>query len=198
MTEAHPVVVSGVGTSASNLRGWPEHTPRGSGLAGTRVRVWWDSDHKFYCGAVREYDLPSDTYHVEYDDGEWHWEALSQMTWSVEDAAAQGRKRAVIPRSRQLTYSDEMDDDDNDDAGNVAIVTAAAKRQKKSEAAQKSHRLAAQDSKALQKVKCCFLQQNGNYEAAALRSRNEPASEELKAARKLIRALKKELFGDRD
>ena len=56
----------------------------------------------------------------------------------------------------------------------------------------------AQTVKALQKVKCCFLQQNGNYEAAALRSRNEPVSEELKAARKLIRALKKELFPDRN
>ena len=40
---------------------------------------------------VREYDsghVKYGVYHVQYDDGEWHWEALGRTAWAVEEEAA--------------------------------------------------------------------------------------------------------------
>ena len=49
---------------------------RGAALVGRRVRVYWEGDDKWYCGAVRAFDTVTQEHTIVYDDGEQVHEPL--------------------------------------------------------------------------------------------------------------------------
>ena len=60
-------------------------TAGGQLLLGTRVRVWWEDDERWFDGTVREYSSASDAYLVRYDDGDQRYEPLGNpdIVWEL-------------------------------------------------------------------------------------------------------------------
>lgn len=64
---------------------------------GTRVRVWWPLDQKFYSGKIVEFDEFHKTHKVEYDDGDYETLCMDKETWELEGPMPLRKRRPLEP-----------------------------------------------------------------------------------------------------
>ena len=58
--------------------GGAEGKAAGAALVGTRVKVWWAVDCKWFTGRVKVYDAALRSYYIHYADGDRKWHKLDQ------------------------------------------------------------------------------------------------------------------------
>jgi hypothetical protein len=54
-------------------------------LVGSRIKVWWPDDRKFYKGVVESFDVASKKHKVVYDDGDVERLHLKNEKWEFID-----------------------------------------------------------------------------------------------------------------
>ncbi|CAM0903948.1 unnamed protein product [Alopecurus aequalis] len=89
-------------------------------LVGSRIKVWWPDDKKFYSGAVESFDKSSKKHEVVYDDGDVEhlqlkkerWELIAEEqdmdpdTTSDMPRGRRGKGKAETPKSKQDSIED--------------------------------------------------------------------------------------------
>ena len=72
--------------------GGAEGKAAGAALVGTRVKVWWAVDCKWFTGRVKVYDAALRSYYIHYADGDRKWHKLDQPgeVWRLAPASAHG------------------------------------------------------------------------------------------------------------
>ena len=66
----------------------------GAELVGTRIEVWWESENRWFAGAVQSYDGGSRKHHVFYDDGDEEDLDMKSTTCRKEKArSGYGKKK---------------------------------------------------------------------------------------------------------
>ena len=67
-------------------------------LVGSRVRVWWGGDKKWYRGRVTKYDAALLVHFVSYDDGDKKWHDLNNATEDWELLPSTAAKALIRPQ----------------------------------------------------------------------------------------------------
>ncbi|KAF0891845.1 hypothetical protein E2562_011020 [Oryza meyeriana var. granulata] len=72
-------------------------------LVGSRIKVWWPVDKKFYKGVVKSFDVSSKKHKVVYDDGDVERLHLKNEKWEFIDEGQDNNPDALsdMPRSRR-------------------------------------------------------------------------------------------------
>ncbi|XP_048558145.1 sister chromatid cohesion protein PDS5 homolog C-like [Triticum urartu] len=69
-------------------------------LVGSRIKVWWPDDKKFYKGAVKSFDASAKKHKVVYDDGDIEHLLLKNERWEFIDEEQDENPNAASDRSR--------------------------------------------------------------------------------------------------
>ena len=127
--------------SQEEKRAWPANAPRGAGLIGHKIRVWWPHDRAWFVGKVNAFD-GNRLHEIGYEDGEDWDEDLDQRRWEVVAAppATARRPAPVQPRApppkrehhkrdvvaeRAVREAEEAEDDDGDEAKDQRLAFVA-------------------------------------------------------------------------
>ncbi|XP_015691513.2 E3 ubiquitin-protein ligase RBBP6 isoform X2 [Oryza brachyantha] len=72
-------------------------------LIGSRIKVWWPDDKKFYKGVVKSFDVTSKKHKVVYDDGDIERLQLKKEKWEFLDEGQDNNPDASsdMPRGRR-------------------------------------------------------------------------------------------------
>lgn len=71
-------------------------------LIGSRVKVWWPLDKKFYKGTVQSYDSSKRKHAILYDDGEVEKLCLEKERWELIDGGNKSNKKLKSSKSPSL------------------------------------------------------------------------------------------------